>query len=61
MVSSVNVCCTRVDVASMTGESPTTVSVSANAATSSATFTVAVKLIAIRMPARSSFWNPDSS
>ena len=54
-------CCTRVEVVSITGEAPLTVTVSCNVASASSTFTLATKPSEIAMPSRFNVLKPASS
>ena len=54
-------CCTRVEVVSMTGEAPVTVTVSCSVASVSSTLRFAVKPSVIEMPSRRSVLKPASS
>ena len=56
--SSLKFCWTRVEVVSMTGDSPVTVTVSCSVASASSTLTFAVNPSVIWMPSRLSVLNP---
>ena len=51
----------RVADVSMTGDWPLTVTVSCSVATPASTLTWALKPSVMRMPSRTTFWNPASS